>query len=170
MLDQRLKRCRNQAVIMVTHFSIAGNDAVSVNPALRCRRVVLARLFASAAAAGVPVRADVTGSAGVLPGTVRRHAAVVVVVVLRGGGGGGGGVGRREGGAAVRAVRLGDVVGVLGRHVRAVVDVFLGGFGRRVAAVRAARLRMVVVAAVRAAGVELSGVRSGGRHDDLWET
>lgn len=71
---------------------------------------------------------------------------------------------RGDRGAAIRSVRLRYVVGVFRGRVGAVVDVFLRGLRAGAVAVRAVRLRMVVVVAIRA---ELSGIRGCWRHDDL---
>lgn len=153
---------------MVTHLPIASGDAVSIKSAFRRNGIVTTRLLAAtAAAAAVAVRSSRTGSA-VMPRAVllrwgvrvlRHRAAAAAVMMLP----------RRrrgDGGAAVRTVRLGCVVGVFRGTVGAVVDVFLGGvWAVAVAvAVRAVRLRTVVVVGVRA---ELSGIRGRGRHDDL---
>lgn len=116
------------------------------------------------------VSASGTGSA-VLPGATRlrrgvrvlRNGAAAVVAMLLGGRGG-------HGGAAIRTLRLRDVVGVLRGDVGAVVDVLLGGVWAGAVAVRAVRLRVVVVVvAVSYARAKLSGVWGCGRHDDLKE-
>lgn len=169
---------------MVTHLPIASCDTVSVESSFDRSIVVVATGLLAAAAAtaaadsvggvagvgsgcGVAVRAARTGSA-VLPGAagLRRrvrvlgnHATAVVMVLLRRHGG--------DRGAAVGAVRLRYVVGVLRDRVGAVVDVLLGGFRGSAAAVRAVRLGMVVVVTVWSAGAELSGVGCSGGHDDL---
>lgn len=151
---------------MVTHLSIAGGDAVTVEPSFRRSPVVPAGVFTAAAAARVAVRSARTGSAvlaravGLWRGVrvLRNGTAAAVMVLL--------GTPRGDGGGPIRAVRLRHIIRVFGWGIGAVVDVVSGQFRSRAAVVRARRLNVVVVA-VRRAGVELSCVRGCWGHDHL---
>lgn len=174
VLDQSLKRCRHQAIVMVTHLPVAGGDAVSVKPRFRRSYVVVVTTglvaAAAAAAARVAMCAAWTGSA-VLARAVRlrrgvwvfRQSAAGVMMLLR--------IHRGDRGAPISpAVRLRYVVGILSNRVGAVVDVLPRRFRDSAAPVRARRLLVVGIAAVRDAGAELPSIWRCWRHDDLYKT